>query len=124
MAAALYLWAFIKRCTTASIVSDYYYLHADCRNLDAHQKLTVDVVGPICETGDFLAQDRGLPEVKNNDLLVVMSTGAYGFTMSSNYCSRLRVAEVMVNGDRFDIIRKRQDYIDLIADESLPPYLA
>ena len=92
--------------------------------LDSEETLTVDVVGPICETGDFLAQDRELPEVKNSDLLAVMSTGAYGFTMSSNYCSRLRVAEVMVKGDRFDIIRNRQDYIELIAGESLPPYLS
>jgi diaminopimelate decarboxylase len=92
--------------------------------LNSEQTLTVDVVGPICETGDFLAQDRDLTEVKHSDLLAVMSTGAYGFTMSSNYCSRLRVAEVMVNGDRFDIIRKRQDYIDLISGESLPPYLS
>ena len=91
---------------------------------DSENTLTVDVVGPICETGDFLAQNRELPEVKHSDLLAVMSTGAYGFTMSSNYCSRLRVAEVMVNGDRFDIIRNRQDYIDLIAGESLPPYLS
>jgi diaminopimelate decarboxylase len=102
----------------------YHAIQPVTLNSDNDQKLTVDVVGPICETGDFLAQDRGLPEVKNSDLLAVMSTGAYGFTMSSNYCSRLRVAEVMVNGDRFDIIRKRQDYIDLIAGESLPPYLA
>ena len=92
--------------------------------LDSEETLTVDVVGPICETGDFLAQDRELPKVKHSDLLAVMSTGAYGFTMSSNYCSRLRVAEVMVNGDRFDIIRNRQDYFDLIAGESLPPYLS
>ena len=92
--------------------------------LTSEQTLTVDVVGPICETGDFLAQDRELPEVNHSDLLAVMSTGAYGFTMSSNYCSRLRVAEVMVNGDRFDIVRNRQDYIDLIAGESLPPYLS
>lgn len=92
--------------------------------LNNNQAFTADVVGPICETGDFLAQDREMPVVNNGELLSIMSTGAYGFTMSSNYCSRLRVAEVLVNGDRFDVIRKRQDYIDLIAGESLPPYLA
>ena len=91
--------------------------------LGSDKKLTVDVVGPICETGDFLAQDRELPDVANGELLAVMSTGAYGFSMSSNYCSRPRVAEVMVNGGRFDVIRKRQDYADLVAGESLPPYL-
>lgn len=85
--------------------------------------LTADVVGPICETGDFLAQERELPSMKNGDLLAVMSTGAYGFSMSSNYCSRPRVAEVMVNGDRFDVVRKRQEYEDLMTGESVPSYL-
>ncbi len=91
--------------------------------LGSDLKITADVVGPICETGDFLAQDRELPSVGNGELLAVMSTGAYGFSMASNYCSRPRLAEVMVNGDRFDVIRKRQEYEDLIAGESLPPYL-
>ena len=85
--------------------------------------MTADVVGPICETGDFLAQERELPSMKNGDLLAVMSTGAYGFSMSSNYCSRPRVAEVMVNGDRFDVVRKRQEYEDLVTGENLPSYL-
>ena len=91
--------------------------------LDNGKKLTADVVGPICETSDFLAQERELQWVESGDLLAVMSTGAYGFSMSSNYCSRLRVAEVMVNGDRFDVVRKRQAYDELVAGESLPPYL-
>jgi len=91
--------------------------------LSNDKKLVADVVGPICETSDFLAQDRELPDVANGELLAVMSTGAYGFSMSSNYCSRPRVAEVMVNGDRFDVIRKRQAYADLVAGESLPSYL-
>ena len=91
--------------------------------LGSDLKITADVVGPICETSDFLAQDRELPSVGNGELLAVMSTGAYGFSMASNYCSRPRLAEVMVNGDRFDVIRKRQEYEDLIAGESLPPYL-
>jgi diaminopimelate decarboxylase len=77
----------------------------------------VDVVGPICETGDFLARDRMLEEVEQGDLLAVMSSGAYGFSMSSNYNSRPRLPEVLVSGDRFDCIRRRESYEDLIHGE-------
>ncbi|MFC1781642.1 diaminopimelate decarboxylase [Planctomycetota bacterium] len=77
----------------------------------------VDVVGPICEGADFLAQDRALPPVKRGDLLSVFTTGAYGFTMSSNYNSRGRVAEVLVEGDKFTVIRKRETYEDQISLE-------
>jgi diaminopimelate decarboxylase len=66
-----------------------------------------DVVGPICESGDFLAVDRSLADVNSDDLLAIMSTGAYGFVMSSNYCSRPRVAEVMAKDDQFHVIKKR-----------------
>ena len=85
--------------------------------------MTADVVGPICESGDFLAIDRKIPRVRQGELLAVMSAGAYGFTMSSNYCSRPRVPEVMVKDDRFYVIRDRQSYEDLIAGESIPPFL-
>jgi diaminopimelate decarboxylase len=74
----------------------------------------VDVVGPICEGADFLAQDRELPPVKRGDLLAVFTAGAYGFTMSSNYNARGRAAEVLVDGGDFSIIRKRETYEDLI----------
>ena len=77
----------------------------------------VDVVGPICEGADFLAQDRELPPVKRGDLLAVFTAGAYGFTMSSNYNARGRAAEVLVDGGDFSIIRKRETYKDLIALE-------
>ena len=82
-----------------------------------------DVVGPICESGDFLAVDRRLASVNSGDLLAVMSTGAYGFVMSSNYCSRPRVAEVMVKDDQFHVVRQRESYADLVRGESLPPFL-
>jgi diaminopimelate decarboxylase len=82
-----------------------------------------DVVGPICESGDYLAQDRELPMVANGALLAVMSAGAYGFSMASNYCSRPRIAEVLVKGDQFFVIRKRQTYADLVAGESVPSFL-
>ena len=88
-----------------------------------HAPIKADVVGPICESGDFLAVDREIPDVKQGDLLAVMSAGAYGFTMSSNYCSRLRVPEVMVAEDRFYVVRARQTYEDLVAGETIPPFL-
>lgn len=73
----------------------------------------VDVVGPICEGADFLAKDRALPPVKRGDLLAVFTAGAYGFTMSSNYNARGRAAEILVDGDKFSVIRKRETYEDL-----------
>jgi len=88
-----------------------------------HALIKADVVGPICESGDFLAVDREIPDVKQGDLLAVMSAGAYGFTMSSNYCSRLRVPEVMVADDRFYVVRARQTYEDLVAGETIPSFL-
>ena len=86
--------------------------------------LTVaDVVGPICESGDFLALDRNLADVTGGDLLAVMSTGAYGFVMSSNYCSRPRVAEVMVKNDQYHVVRQRETYPDLVKGESIPSFM-
>ncbi|WP_028579457.1 diaminopimelate decarboxylase [Desulfogranum japonicum] len=83
------------------------------------EKQTVDVVGPICESGDFIARNRELGPVQQGDLLAVMSSGAYGFSMSSNYNSRPRAAEVLVRNDCYQIIRKREDYDDLIRGETL-----
>ncbi len=84
---------------------------------------TADVVGPICETGDFLAKDRELPPLVGGDLVAVMSSGAYGFTMSSNYNSRPRAAEVLVHEDRFYVIRERETYTSLIHGENIPEFL-
>ncbi len=80
-----------------------------------------DIVGPICETGDFLAKDRDLPAVEANDLLCVRSAGAYGFSMSSNYNARPRAAEVLVDGDRFAVVRKREVFEDLVRGETTSP---
>ncbi|MBN2182503.1 MAG: diaminopimelate decarboxylase [Sedimentisphaerales bacterium] len=77
----------------------------------------VDVVGPICEGSDFFAKDRALPPVKRGDLICVFTAGAYGFTMSSNYNARGRAAEVLVDGDKFSVIRKRETYEDQVALE-------
>ena len=77
---------------------------------------TVDLVGPICETSDFLARERLLPSVGRGDLLAVLHAGAYGYAMSSNYNGHLRPAEVLVEGDTFRVIRRRQSYEALLAD--------
>jgi diaminopimelate decarboxylase len=77
----------------------------------------VDVVGPICESGDYLAVDRPLPRVQRGDLLSVFTAGAYGFAMSSNYNNRPRAAEVLVDGGTCKLIRRRETYDDLVAAE-------
>ncbi len=77
-----------------------------------------DVVGPICESGDFLALDRQIDDAQPGDLLAVQSTGAYGFVMSSNYNSRLRPAEVLVDGAKFAVITRRESYDDLVRNEN------
>ncbi len=77
-----------------------------------------DVVGPVCETGDFLAKDRPLPEVAEGDLMAVFGAGAYGFSMSSNYNARPRACEVMVKGSDYRVVRRRETYEDLISQET------
>jgi diaminopimelate decarboxylase len=78
----------------------------------------IDIVGPVCESGDFFALDREMPEVQEGDLLAIMSTGAYGFVMASNYNSRPLPAEALVRGDKFALIRKRQTWDDLVSGEA------
>jgi diaminopimelate decarboxylase len=80
-----------------------------------------DVVGPVCESGDFLAKDRFLPPLRRGDLLVTFSAGAYGMSMSSNYNGRPRAAEVLVDGNRHRLIRRRETYEDLIRPETEVP---
>jgi diaminopimelate decarboxylase len=75
--------------------------------------IPMDVVGPICETGDYLALDRPLPPLKRGDLLAVFSAGAYGMAMASHYNSMPLPAEIMVDGSRWSIIRRRESYADL-----------
>src|SRR5262245_58405420 len=79
-----------------------------------NEKEIVDVVGPVCESADFIAKDRDVAVLKPGELLAVMSAGAYGFSLSSNYNSRPRAAEVLVNGDEYQVIRKRETYEDLV----------
>ena len=86
-------------------------------------KQTVDIVGPVCESGDFLAKDRSLSMVEPGELLAIMSAGAYGFVMSSNYNSRPRVPEVLVRDKEFHVIRERERYEDLVKGEQIPSFL-
>jgi diaminopimelate decarboxylase len=90
---------------------------------DKREEMVADIVGPVCETGDFLARDRLIPRFEPGDLVVVMSAGAYGFVMSSNYNSRPRVPEVLVKDDTFYLIRGREQYDDLIRGEHIPAFL-
>jgi diaminopimelate decarboxylase len=78
-------------------------------------------VGPVCESGDFLALDRKIVDVQASDLLAVFDTGAYGYVMASNYNSRRRAAEVLVDGDRFAIVTARESYADLMRLEVASP---
>jgi diaminopimelate decarboxylase len=84
----------------------------------------MDVVGPVCESGDFFALDRPMPELHEGDLLAVMSAGAYGFVMASNYNSRPLPAEALVRGDQFALIRKRQELKEMVRDEVDPDFEA
>jgi diaminopimelate decarboxylase len=81
------------------------------------ERVKMDVVGPICESGDFFCQDRELPDFQPGDLIALMSAGAYGFVMASNYNSRPLPAEILVDGATAKVVRKRQSLEDLLAGE-------
>jgi diaminopimelate decarboxylase len=83
--------------------------------------ITADVVGPVCETGDFLALDRALPGVVAGEWLAVLGAGAYGFVMASNYNTRPRPAEVLVDGERWWVARAREQVQDLFHNERMEP---
>jgi diaminopimelate decarboxylase len=104
-----------------SLYNAYHHLVPVIRT--KREKILCDVVGPICESGDFLAKERELNRVKQGEFLAVMSAGAYGFSMSSNYNSRTRAAEVMVKGKEHVLIRKRETYDDLVRNEQSPKFL-
>ncbi len=94
-----------------------YHAIQPVRQVSGRPGVTVDVVGPICESGDFLAKDRDLPRCEPGELLAVMSAGAYAFTMASNYNARPRAAEVMVGGNRYSVVRERETFEDLVRGE-------
>ncbi|MBZ9897103.1 diaminopimelate decarboxylase [Mesorhizobium sp. BR1-1-6] len=87
-------------------------------------RITVDIVGPVCETGDYLGLDRDLPKLKSGDLIAIATAGAYGAVQAGTYNTRLLVPEVLVDGDRFHVVRPRQTYDELIGLDSIPDWLA
>jgi diaminopimelate decarboxylase len=89
----------------------------------AAPRLTADIVGPICESGDYLGHDRDLPKLKSGDLIAVSTAGAYGAVQSGTYNTRLLIPEVLVNGDRFAVVRQRPSYEELIGLDSVPDWL-
>jgi diaminopimelate decarboxylase len=104
-----------------SLYGSYHGVQAVRKDQDG--AIVADIVGPICESGDFLAKDREMPAFRQGDLLAFMSAGAYGFAMSSNYNSRPRAAEVMVKGDAYQVVREREKVEDLVRGEKLPSFL-
>lgn len=103
-----------------SIYGAYHHIQPVMKN--KRKKIIADIVGPICESGDFLAKEREIHAIKSGECIAVMSAGAYGFTMSSNYNSRPRAAEVIVKGNKYALIRKRETYNDLIKHEVMPGF--
>ena len=106
-----------------SLYDAYHDIKPLYENVMHAPKKTVDVVGPVCESGDFLAKDRVMPAMNAGDLMAVMSAGAYGFVMSSNYNSRPRVPEVLVHEGQIHVIRSRESYDDLVRGEQIPSFL-
>ena len=101
-----------------------YDAHHEIRAVKENGTLTnADLVGPVCESGDFFARDRQLPDATEGELLAVMDAGAYGFSMASNYNSRPRPAEVLVRGDRWAVVREREHQADLVKGELVPAFL-
>jgi diaminopimelate decarboxylase len=105
-----------------SLYNAYHAIVPAVQHANGHPEVTLDVVGPICESADFLAKDRSLPPCQPGDLLAVLSAGAYGFAMASNYNARPRAPEVMVNGNQFVVVRARETYEDLIRGEIIPTW--
>jgi diaminopimelate decarboxylase len=105
-----------------SLYNAYHAIAPVVQPHNGQPEITLDVVGPICESGDFLAKERSLPVCQPGDLLAVLSAGAYGFAMASNYNARPRVPEVMVHGGQFAVVRARETYEDLIRGEIVPTW--
>jgi diaminopimelate decarboxylase len=102
-----------------------YGAHHEVRSVreDAQKVANADLVGPVCESGDYLARDRELPDAGEGDLLALMCAGAYGFSMASNYNSRPRPAEVFVRGERWAVVHERESHADLVKGELVPQFL-
>jgi diaminopimelate decarboxylase len=107
-----------------SLYGAYHEIRPVDEEAGRRAKQQVDIVGPVCESGDFLAKDRMLAAVKPGELLAVMSAGAYGFVMASNYNSRPRVPEALIKDGEIHVIRARETYDDLIKGETIPAFLS
>jgi diaminopimelate decarboxylase len=105
-----------------ALYGSFHEIRPVFRSADAPMEV-VDVVGPICETGDFLARDREMRRAEPGDLLAVGAAGAYGFAMASNYNTRPRAAEVMVKGAEYAVVRARETIEDLLRGETIPAFL-
>jgi len=103
---------------------DGYHEIQPVRQNPAARTILADIVGPVCETGDYLALDRMIVEPQASDLLAIMSAGAYGAVQAGTYNTRPLVPEVMVRGTDYAIVRRRPTYEEMIAQESLPPWLS
>jgi len=101
------------------VLYDAYHNIQPVKKKAAPKIVTADVVGPVCESGDFLAQEREMPEPAQGDLLAVMSAGAYGAVMASNYNSRARLPEILVDGADAHVIRERDTFEDMIRGEKI-----
>lgn len=106
-----------------SLYGSYHRIQPVDEKVLSAEEQVADLVGPICESTDFLAKDRRMPPLSRGDLVAVMSAGAYGFSMSSNYNSRPRAAEVLVRGRDYFVIRRRETYEDLISPECVPDWI-
>ncbi|MBN1472796.1 MAG: diaminopimelate decarboxylase [Syntrophaceae bacterium] len=104
-----------------ALYNSYHQINVVVRN--RRKQITADIVGPICESSDYLAKGRSIEQTERGDLLAVMSSGAYCFSMASNYNSRPRIPELLVKDNLFYIIRKREDYQDLTRGEKVPAFL-
>jgi diaminopimelate decarboxylase len=103
---------------------DSFHEIVPLRRDSSRRALTVDVVGPICESGDCFAKDRQIQEIGEGELIAFMSAGAYGYTMASRYNTRGMAAEVLVKGSAFELINARETFEQLIAGEKVPAFLA
>ena len=101
-----------------SIYSAYHHIQP-VEISQSDKDIVADIVGPVCESGDFFAKDRIVSEIKSGNYLAIMSAGAYSIVMSSNYNARRRPAEVLVEGDKFQIVRSRETFDHLLYDEKV-----
>lgn len=107
-----------------SLYQAHHEIRPVAEPLRGARPVTADVVGPVCESADFIAKARSLPPLERGDLVAILSAGAYGFAMASNYNARPRAAEVLVHGKAFTVVRARETYEDLVRGETIPSFLA